>query len=315
MNKPYDVMARGLIEGALSGPCVVRVEESVVADARSIDALVEPVDARRDELAERGLLGRLGESVAAIEPFHDPPSIEDVDGCLLKVLALHQRQLAAWRAVDRAVRGPTPPRPGLWIVSAGTPDAVLSGWAMEPMPGWPTGCYATRTALDPRVIVLSRLPRTRDTLLARWMGAGDTLRGAVEDLRALPDGAWERRVLTPLLELLRQELPRMGIGVYTPEEEAMRYEEARRIYEEKLQQREEQGIAKGLAKGRVEGRVEGLTPLARVFERKLRRPLTDAEHATLAARFDTAGPARLGDVAFDLDGPALDAWLNDPAAT
>ncbi|MEZ4409618.1 MAG: hypothetical protein R3A52_24570 [Polyangiales bacterium] len=160
MNKPFDVMARGLIEGALSGPCVVRVEESVVADARSIDALVEPIDARRGELAERGLLGRLGESVGAIEPFHDPPSIEDVDGCLLKVLALHQRQLAAWRALDRAVRGAAPPRPSLWIVSAGSPDAVIAGWAMEPMQGWPSGCFTTRSALAPRGLVVSRLPRT-----------------------------------------------------------------------------------------------------------------------------------------------------------
>ncbi|MEZ4409617.1 MAG: hypothetical protein R3A52_24565 [Polyangiales bacterium] len=139
------------------------------------------------------------------------------------------------------------------------------------------------------------------------MGSGDTLRGAVEDLRALPDGAWERRVLTPLLELLRQELPRMGVGVYTPEEDAMRYAEAQRIYEEKLREREEQG--------RVEGRVEGLTPLARLFERKLGRALTDAERASLAGRFDTVGPARLGDVAFELDGTALDAWLNDPTST
>lgn len=303
MQKPYDVMARGLIEGARSGPCVVRVEEPVVADARSIDALVEPVPSRRAELAERGLLGRLGERVCTIEPFHDPPSPEEVDACLLKVLALHQRQLAAWRALDRSVRGLAPARPRLWIVSAGSPDAVLSSWALGPMEGWPLGCYANPSELCPHVMVVSRLPRSRATLLARWMGAGDTLSGAVADLRALPDEAWERRVLAPLLELLRQELPRMGIDVYTPEEEAMRYEEARQIYEANLRRRHE------------EGRSEGLTPLVRLFERKLGRPLTEAERVSLSARLDTAGPARLGDVVLDLDGPALDAWLGDPTAT
>ena len=53
----------------------------------------------------------------------------------------------------------------------------------------------------------------------------------------------------------------------------------------------------------------------RLFERKLARPLTEAEHGSLSARLDTVGPARLGDVVLDLDGMALDAWLRDPAAT
>ena len=227
MQKPYDVMARGLIEAVLSGPCVVRVEEPAVADARAIDAVVEPVEGRRAELAERGFFGLLGARRCAIEPFHDPPSIHDVDGCLLKVIALHQRELTAWRALDRTARGAAPVRPLLWIVCAGTPDAVLSAWALAPMEGWPAGTYANASELAPRVVVVSRLPRTRSTLLARWMGSGDTLTKAVDDLHALPDEAWERRVLAPLLELLRHDLPRMGIDVYTFEEETMRYEEAR----------------------------------------------------------------------------------------
>ncbi|MDO9019217.1 MAG: hypothetical protein Q8S73_02695 [Deltaproteobacteria bacterium] len=311
MQKPYDVMARGLIEGILSGPCVVRVEEPVVADARSIDALVEPIDARRGELEGRGFVGRLGERRCVIEPFHDPPSPDEADACLLKVIALHQQQLTAWRALDRATRGPAPRRPLLWIVSAGSPDALLSSWALEAMEGWPTGCFANASERAPRVVVVSRLPRTRDTLLARWMGSGDTLSKAVVDLHALPVDAWERRVLAPLLELLRQELPRMGVDVYTPEEDAMRYEEARQIFEAKLEKRH----AEGVSEGRTEGRTEGLTPLVRMFERKLGRALTEPERASLSARLDTAGPARLGDVVLDLDSPALDAWLRDPTAT
>jgi hypothetical protein len=46
----------------------------------------------------------------------------------------------------------------------------------------------------------------------------------------------------------------------------------------------------------------------------LGRPLSEAEHGTVIARFDTVGPERLGDVAFDLAPAELAAWLADPAA-
>ncbi len=70
----------------------------------------------------------------------------------------------------------------------------------------------------------------------------------------------------------------------------------------------------GLEQGLKEGREEGLLPLQRQFARRLGRALTEAERATLLARFDTAGPERLGDVVLDLDPVALGQWLADPEA-
>ncbi len=99
----------------------------------------------------------------------------------------------------------------------------------------------------------------------------------------------------------------MGIDVYTSSDEvAMRYEEARQIIEKKLEKRHDEG--------RDEGRKTGLAPLVRLFERRLGRTLTEGERGSLAARLDTVGPARLGDVVLDLDVPSLDAWLRDPTA-
>ena len=47
--------------------------------------------------------------------------------------------------------------------------------------------------------------------------------------------------------------------------------------------------------------------LVRLFERRLGRPLAEAERAALAARLERLGPERLGDVVVDLDGPSIDA--------
>jgi hypothetical protein len=63
-----------------------------------------------------------------------------------------------------------------------------------------------------------------------------------------------------------------------------------------------------------EGRNEGLGPLEHQFSRRLGRPLTEAEHATLVARLRTHGPDRLGDVVLDLSRDELALWLVDPAA-
>ena len=74
------------------------------------------------------------------------------------------------------------------------------------------------------------------------------------------------------------------------------------------------GRSEGLKEGLQEGLAHGLEPVIHLFTRKLDRPLTDRERATLVRRLDTLGPGRLGDVVLDLDGTALAAWLANPRA-
>jgi hypothetical protein len=58
-----------------------------------------------------------------------------------------------------------------------------------------------------------------------------------------------------------------------------------------------------------------LKPLLHQFERRLGRPLTEAEHTTLRERLGKLGADRLGDVVLDLTGAEIHAWLADPNAT
>jgi hypothetical protein len=52
----------------------------------------------------------------------------------------------------------------------------------------------------------------------------------------------------------------------------------------------------------------------RLFARRLGRPLTDSEHATVVERLSTLGEERLDDVAQRSGPEALAVWLGDPAA-
>jgi hypothetical protein len=76
----------------------------------------------------------------------------------------------------------------------------------------------------------------------------------------------------------------------------------------------EDAVQKSVARGFEQGMQQGMQPLQHLFARRLGRPLTAGETATLLARFDTVGPDRLGDVVFDLTPDALGAWLADPDA-
>jgi len=70
-----------------------------------------------------------------------------------------------------------------------------------------------------------------------------------------------------------------------------------------------------IAAVREEGREEGVRDnLQRLFQRKLGRPLTEGEREAIRGRLESQGSDRLGDVVIDLDGTALDQWLNDPSA-
>lgn len=57
-----------------------------------------------------------------------------------------------------------------------------------------------------------------------------------------------------------------------------------------------------------------LQSLEHQFARRLGRPLTPGDHATLAERLSALGADRLGDVVLDLDRDALAQWLADPDA-
>ncbi|MBI5517558.1 MAG: hypothetical protein HY909_27555 [Deltaproteobacteria bacterium] len=134
------------------------------------------------------------------------------------------------------------------------------------------------------------------------IGEVTTLREATEDLRAKPSGTFADR-LRRLREFFlrdRVEKARLRGGAANQETTMVDLTE--------IPEWENTTHARGLQEGQLKS-------LVHLFERKLCRDLTKAEHGVLHQRLLAVGPERLGDVVLDLDGPALDAWLRDPAAT
>ena len=99
----------------------------------------------------------------------------------------------------------------------------------------------------------------------------------------------------------------------------------RRALEEKKQEGVKLGLDEGLKLGIDQGKKLGLDEgkrlgldegkrqeVMRLFERKLGRPLTEAERAMLAVRLRTLGPGAVGDVVLDLTAGELTGWLLAP---
>ena len=129
----------------------------------------------------------------------------------------------------------------------------------------------------------------------------------------LPDDAWEKSVALPLLVHFGYKLPAEPTEEGNVMVDIADIQEGLRWYEAKLQ---EKWRALGLDEGKKLGLDQGrLLTLARLFERRLGRPLNQDEHATLSDRLNRLGEDRIEDVVLAFSSNALAAWLADPTAT
>lgn len=199
MHNRFDRFVKRLARKGLSPAGRVETEAEVTPDALRIDVWFVPYAGRAHKkvLAPLGLLGRMARTSCTLEPYHRTPSGDQATDCIAK----HR-----FFCRDLARRTPRPPMPMQWILSSGRPSAALIGLAFRRSRrslGIYDGPALTRTT----IVVISELPRTRDTLLVRLMGAGQTLKRAIVDVRALPPDAPERRLALPILVRLRLEIP------------------------------------------------------------------------------------------------------------
>lgn len=302
---PFDQLAKGVAREALSEAGHVELELEVAAAAQRMDLWHQPDAALTEARAQLGLLGELTAEPCQIEPFSRTPGLREIRGCIRKQLQWHhQRELAAGRKLTL---------PRLFVSSTGRPTTVLQGLGFKQEKQYP-GLYRSLPALRIYVLVLSEVPRNRSTLLLRMMGGGRILMDAIEEVLALPDDAWEKRIALPWL---------VRLGFVTPEgagtkEAAMN--EVRGWFDRYERGLIKQGLAQGLQKGRREGRREGRLEtqrrmLARLFERRLERPLTAGERARLRERLTRLGEERIAEVLLEASTQELTAWLADPPAT
>lgn len=234
MRKRFDQLSKRILRGALEpGGAVANQLEIPSADAQAVDTWFEPSPERKASLERLGVLGRMVPGPTMFEPFRDTPGIDDFRDCMRKQLALDHS-----RVLDARKRGLSrPPFPKLWLISSGRPEGILQGYGLTSAPSFPPGFYEGPEGLAVGVVVLRELPRDRETLLLRLMGAGPVLKEAVAELAQLPEDAWERHVAMPALLATRVEIPQDS----SDESEREYLMSTQNLYEEWERKTREQG--------------------------------------------------------------------------
>ncbi len=290
MRNVFDQLAKRLLVHAFQQAGEVRTQVEISAETQAIDAWVQPAPDAAQTRRALGLLGRLADRTCLLEPFHDPPSPTEIRDCLLKQFAYDARERRTARAEDREAEPLVP----LWILSAGVPRTALVALEFRPLAGWPEGVYGAAEGLEVRLVVISELPRTRETLLLRMMGARTAFEGAIEDLKELPPDAVEVRVSLPVLVSLRLTLP---TDEDQTEEERKFAMDVQKIYEDAMQRAAHEGETRAVV------RMIGL---------KLGRTLTEEERSMVMERVAQIGHEAVERFVWKLDVQAFERWLTTP---
>ncbi len=284
MHNRFDHVGKQILRGTLApGGAVASELEIPSADAQAVDTFFEPDPQREASLRRIGLLGRMAAGPTLFELFRDPPSLDEMRACLRKQLGLdHTRGLDAARREDAS----RPPFPRLWVIATGRPERVLGGYGLAPMAGFPPGFYDRAEADACGIVVLRELPRGRETLILRLMGAGAVLNEALVELDGLPGDAWERVVaITPLVEA-RFRIQQDGAD----EAEREFLMSTQDLYEEWRQKTEQVGVERGIGQG---------------IERKAKQYLLE----TYEIRFGAIPAALQAAIEATHDEPTLHAWF------
>jgi hypothetical protein len=293
MRFRHDQRAKQLASRLLEGFGETTTSEEVLADSQQIDVWHLPNEGSQDR-TRLGMFGRMTKSACLLEPYHEPPDDDALRECIRKHLSFHHARVLKARAGGGKV---VLPLATCWIVSSGRPVSALPAFGFAPAGGWPRGIYATPPGFRVNLVVLTEVPRSRDTLLLRLLGRGAVLQHALRDLLALPEGSWERTATFPVFARLRFDMPQ------DPHDRTAEEEELAVTSQQMVEALQREAMEEGAERA-----------FAHQFERRLRRVLRDDERACLRKRAETLGLERIGDVVLDLSEDELAAWLADPDA-
>ncbi|MDD1468274.1 DUF4351 domain-containing protein, partial [Dolichospermum sp. ST_sed5] len=217
-------------------------------EIKEIDVLFTPAKQQTSKLQILGLLGRLAENPAIIEPYRNPASSDEICDCILKLLEVK----ASLRREAKAnkIKLQESEIPKLWILTPTISETRLSSFGTIQKEDWLSGVHFLADAMRSAIVAIHQLPQTPETLWLRLLGRGSVQSQAIIELQALPlDHPYQKATLE-LVYNLRENL-RVNQELETDDRELiMRLEP---LYQRDREQAKEEGRQEGKQEGRQEG--------------------------------------------------------------
>ena len=244
----HDKFAKDYLEELLKDYGEVKASEKVSGEIKEIDVLFTPAKQQTSKLQILGLLGRLAENPAIIEPYRNPASSDEICDCILKLLEVK----ASLRREAKAnkIKLQESEIPKLWILTPTISETRLSSFGTIQKEGWLSGVHFLADALRTAIVAIHQLPQTPETLWLRLLGRGSVQSQAIIELQALPlDHPYQKATLE-LVYNLRENL-RVNQELETDDRELiMRLEP---LYQRNREQAKEEGRQEGRQEGKQEG--------------------------------------------------------------
>ena len=124
------------------------------------------------------------EKTCLLEPFRSPPTINDVNNCIFKMLSVHNK-LQTDRSRHDEKPLPQEQLPRLWILATSASEPLLNSYATQPDLLWGKGVYFLQEPFLTAIVAIDRLPTTPQTLYLRMLGKGSTQQRAIEEFFTL----------------------------------------------------------------------------------------------------------------------------------
>ena len=248
----HDKFAKDYLEELLKDYGEVKASEKVSGEIKEIDVLFTPAKQKSANLQILGLLGRLAEHPAIIEPYRNPASSDEICDCILKLLEI--KALLRREAKANKIKLQESEIPKLWILTPTISETRLSSFGTVQKQGWLSGVHFLADALRTVIVAIHQLPQTPETLWLRLLGRGSVQSQAIIELQALPlDHPYQKATLE-LVYNLRENL-RVNQELEADDRELiMRLEP---LYQRDREKAKEEGIQQGIQQGRQEGIQEG----------------------------------------------------------
>ena len=202
---PYDQFAKDYLEELLLPLGKIETSKAVPAEIREIDVYFAPSPQSSTDAIQLGLLGRIANTSALIEPFRGAVKISEIRSCMNKlfyIIADVERQNKRDNTSTREENLPL-----LWILSPTASTAILDGFkASLDEENWGTGVHFLGEHLKTVIVAIHQLPRTPETLWLRLLGKGRVQQQAIEELKTLPQNNPLRDKAIDLLLSLKTQI-------------------------------------------------------------------------------------------------------------
>jgi len=246
----HDQFAKEYLKELLSPLGSVTVSRKIPAEVREVDVLFVPEERNESSLRTLGvfalgILGKIVENSAIIEPFRNPVTTDEICSCIGK---LFDFDAECNRLANREEKPLIPSdRARLWILSPTLSKPILDSFGANlELESFGEGVYRLPPAFRTTIVVIHQLPRTPETLWLRLLGKGNVQKTAIAEFKSLPD---KTQFKDKVLELLSNLFAMLDVGQNLDSEERELIMELSSLYLERIKDATERGIEQGIERG------------------------------------------------------------------